>query len=79
MTYEQWAEEYKPIDNPRGTSEHWDTHYDLEALKAYPPKQIWTLVDDGGSHIIAGCRWANRMAYYVTEKSWEDEWQSIKY
>ena len=77
MNYEQWLEEYQPIPNPNGTSIGWDTHEDFEALKAYSPKQIWTMVNDGNSAIIAGCRWANRLEYYVTEKPWEDEYQEV--
>ena len=77
MTYDEWVEEYKPILNPRGTEIDWDTHDDHEALKAYSPKQIWTMVSDGGCFIIAGCRRMNRLAYYVTEKPWEDEWEII--
>jgi hypothetical protein len=37
-------------------------------------RQVWTWVDaDGGTYIIPGYHYVNRIGYFLTEKEWEHE------
>lgn len=72
ITYSEWIEKYKPIDNGRG-GHGFDTHDDWEKVNSYPRNQVWTLIDDEGTAIVAGLWRINRLEYYITAKPWEDE------
>ena len=76
ITYEEWEEKYKPINNPRGGDIAFDTHNeeDIKFLRDNQSKDalnIWTLVDgdDGKLFIDSGYRFVNRLEYYITEVS----------
>ena len=77
MTYDYWAENYKPIKNHLVKYDQltFETYGDeVEFVKQQDIKNIWTEVDgDSGTYIIAGMAWVNRIHYYITEKPWEDE------
>jgi hypothetical protein len=72
MTFNEWEEKYKPIENPYGYGflfEDYDK--DLEILNAHlasDPDTVWTLLGcDGGESIISGMWRVNRVGYYITE------------
>lgn len=76
MTYEEWEEKYKPIQNHlvenasfEGTM--FETYgKELEFLKTQDNLTIWTLIDnnDGEPQIIEnGIWWVNRIGYFVSE------------
>ena len=77
MTYDYWAENYKPIKNHLVKYDQltFETYgEEAEFVQKADNKYIWTEVDgDSGCYIIAGYHWVNRIHYYITEKPWEDE------
>ena len=77
MTYDYWAENYKPIKNHLVKYDQltFETYgEEVEFVQKADNKYIWTEVDgDSGCYIIAGYHWVNRIHYYITEKPWEDE------
>lgn len=88
--FEKWMEEYKPIpnhlsnDNPSddGSSLYFETYgEDIEYVKSkVDVHNVWTWVDgDGGSYVIAGFQWVNRIGFFVTEKPWENESLVVPY
>lgn len=84
LTYAQWETKYKPIANHITNSDDkmFDTDGDEVAfVKSQDRNHIWTLVDDseGGSGLLAGWHFVNRIGYYVTEEPWTDENEWIQY
>lgn len=82
-TYDSWVDTFKPIwnDEPNGIMQ-FETYGDewekVKEAHAKNPNTIWTEVDgDGGTYIIAGMSWINRIHYYITEEPWTDEWTEV--
>lgn len=77
ITYEQWDETYKVMDNHvKPINEKMFETYDAEweYVKTLDGHNVWTWVSgDGAEIILAGFHFVNRMGYYVTEKPWTDE------
>lgn len=72
LEYGAWLDQFKPISKPGTDHIAFDTHSDWEFLKTQAPNKIWTLVDcpdSGDAVIVNGCRFVNRLEYYVTEVS----------
>lgn len=83
MTYEAWAEKYKPISN------HLDKNADetqvtfetfgvevgfVLGVNYVDPSRVWTLVDgDEGTYIVDGFHYVNRLNYFVTDVGYEGE------
>lgn len=76
--YSVWAEQWKPIDNPR--KPEWDRdsfeiklfdllEEDLEAVGAAGAGLVWTMVhtDDGKTCVMPELHRVNRMGYFITE------------
>ena len=71
LDYNTWVEKFKPITKPGTDHIAFDTHDDVGFLRTQLNSKIWTLVicaESGDAVIVNGCRWINRMEYYVTEK-----------
>lgn len=88
FTIDDWEEKYKPLPNPRKDEQDgfdhilFDTHLesDLDVLKGYDPKRIWTLLEsDEGMVIVHGFRWVNRMAYLISQLPVEPEDETKEY
>jgi hypothetical protein len=70
LDYGAWFEQFKPITKPGTDHIAFDTHDDVEFLRSQPSSKIWTLIDCPDSNdavIVNGCRFVNRLEYYVTE------------
>lgn len=74
MTYPEFVDTYKPIPNkitkyPSDTQLAFETYgEEQEFVFAQPAENVWTEVDgDGGSYIINGFHYVNRVQYYVCE------------
>ena len=70
MNYDAWIDQFKPLTKPGTDHIAFDTHDDVEFLKTQPNSKIWTLIDCPESNdavIVNGCRFVNRLEYYVTE------------
>lgn len=84
MTYDCWADTYKPIKNkiskyPSDDLIHFETYgEEVEFVQKADNKYIWTEVDgDSGTYIVAGYHFVNRIHYYITENPWDDEWTEV--
>ena len=81
MTWEEFETTYKPIKNH--LTKHDELHFETygeeqDYVFEQPNENVWTEVDgDGGCYITAGRHSVNRMQYYITEKSWDDENQEV--
>lgn len=81
MTYEQWVEQYVPIQNAIGTSgaydgTMWETSGKEEQfVRNSNPQHVWTLMtdDDGRLIITSGWAFVNRMGYFLTRYPWDGE------
>ena len=80
-TYQSWFDTFKPITNSiRNNGDFpFETYGDeMEFVRNYDPKFIWTEVDgEGGTYITAGYHYVNRIQYYITTNPWEDEWTEV--
>jgi len=80
-TYQSWFDTFKPITNSiRNNGDFpFETYGDeMEFVRNYDPKFIWTEVDgEGGTYITAGYHYVNRIQYYITENPWEDEYTEV--
>jgi hypothetical protein len=85
MTFDEWFEEYEPIENKDGDSglmiddrcyffETYGKELDavLEANKK-DPGTVWTVVegDDGELYVGDGYHYVNRIGYMITKKSYQ--------
>jgi hypothetical protein len=80
-TYDAWVDTFKPIKNhlTKYGELHFETYdEEYEFVKTQPNENIWTEVDgDGGTYIVSGLHWVNRIHYYITENPWTDEWTEV--
>ena len=82
---EIWEDWYKPINNTiadsNGESIIFETFGDeYEFVKNAPFNKVWTWVDgEGGTYILAGWHFVNRIGYFVTEVEWTDAHIEIPY
>jgi hypothetical protein len=70
MTYDEFVDTYKPIENNiTGNGNAFETYGDeLEFVRSHDEKFIWTEIDgDGGCYIINGYHLVNRFQYYICE------------
>ena len=77
LTYDEWFDKYKPITNHiTGYNEkHFETFgEEQDFVIAQPNENVWTEVDgDEGTYIVSGFHYVNRIQYYVTENTWEED------
>lgn len=83
ITFEEWMEEYNPIENHFNEEEGaydnkmFETYgEELDYILNYPEKnKIWTLTggDNESEYILPGYSIVNRQGYFITEKPWEYE------
>ena len=80
-TYQSWVDTFKPIKNSlvKYDQLHFETYgEEYEFVKAQDPNTIWTEVDgEGGTYIVAGWHFVNRIHYYITENPWDDEYTEV--
>lgn len=80
-TYDAWVDTFKPIKNSlvKYDQLHFETYgEEYEFVKAQEPNTIWTEVDgEGGTYIVAGWHFVNRIHYYITENPWDDEYTEV--
>lgn len=84
ISFEQFAEQYKPIQNPNHQEDDNDLFEtygeELDFVRQQPNNLIWTLVDsDNGLVLIPGYHFVNRVNYMVAEVAWENEDIEVKY
>ena len=77
MTEDEWYEIYKPIKNHLdSTSSLFETYGDdVEFVNNQPYENIWTWVsgDDGGTYLVSGRYYINRMGYFVCTVPWTEQ------
>lgn len=87
MKYEEWLENYKPIQNTLVKGAPYDGLMfetfgkEAEFLQTQQAKNIWTLIDTEGNKevILAGVWRFNRLGYFVTEVPWENDYQEVEF
>ena len=75
MTYNEWVEKYKPIENPiRGLGTLFETYgEELNFVEKQDISTIWTLMEcDDYDAITSGYHIVNLVGYYITEIPWDD-------
>lgn len=73
MYYNAWLQAYQPKADENGDA----LRHDWEEVKDLDYHTVWTELDDLAGTIIAGRHIVNRLAYFVTEKPWEDSWLEV--
>lgn len=81
-TYSTWQDTFKPITNSitkQPNSITFETYgEEQELVRTTDPKFIWTEVDgEGGTYIVAGYHYVNRIQYYITTNPWDDEMTEV--
>lgn len=72
MTYDEWIERYKPIQNTHAVASYDGTMFEtygaeLEQVQATDAHCIWTLADSDGREIItSGFHLVNRIGFFIT-------------
>ena len=75
LTFDEWCDIYKPINNHIDTNASFDgamfeTYGDeVEFVKSQSPENIWMYGDgdDGASYLWSGWGFVNRIGYFITE------------
>lgn len=79
----QWEKKYKPIANTIDSGASWTNDEGVGLLfetfgaeedfvRQQPDNNVWTWVDgDGGTFIVTGMAFVNRIGYFVTTEPWE--------
>jgi hypothetical protein len=81
ISFDAWAEKYKPIKNT--ITKYPDTSADFDQFETYgeewefiktqDPHNVWTYIDgDSSSLLVQGTAYVNRISYYVCEVPWTD-------
>lgn len=80
LDYFDWCEQYKPVRNTIGSIpsfngcmfETYGAEYD--AVRAADPARVWTYIDgdNGGTYIVNGWHYVNRIGYFITELPFDD-------
>ena len=75
-TFDDWWDEYQPIDNPFQSKpsffvKMFETYgEELEFVQNQPIDKVWTELDDNS--IVCGYHIVNRFGYYITAKPWTE-------
>ena len=86
MEYKDWLNKYKPITNPHCHApfdglmfETFEKELDhVHRVRENNKQSVWTLIDaDGRTMIIPGYRHINRLGYFITEVTWNDDAISV--
>lgn len=83
--FDRWWEQYKPIKNPHSVGNAFDDHMfetyglELKQVEETPINNVWTLIEaDGEEYIQAGLRFVNRLGYFITKESWNNDQTGFK-
>ncbi len=75
MKYEQWLEEYRPVQNHLTSAPFDGTMFEtygpeLNHVLSQEKDRVWSLVDgdDNNMYIANGYHLVNRIGYFITEK-----------
>ncbi len=86
MTFHDWLNKYRPILNPycntRLNVRMFETYGEeldhVHKVRENNKRSVWTLVDSNSiSTIIPGYHHINRLGYFITEVTWDDELLSV--
>jgi hypothetical protein len=73
MTEDEWYEKYKPIQNHLDSNASWngqmfDTYgAEIEFVNIQPNENVWTWLegDTGGTYLVSGKSYVNRLGYFI--------------
>lgn len=74
MTFDEWYDTFTPHEDEEGVLRNYETYGDdWETVRNTDCHHVWTLVDgDGGTYIVQGRAFVNRIHYFITETPWLD-------
>lgn len=72
ITWDEWISKYKPVLS-EGHPIMYETYgIQLKIVQDTDSSLVWTLGEESGeSYIDAGCRFVNRLGYYICQVPWE--------
>ena len=84
MTYEEWVDKFKPIQNELSDNASFEgmmfetygaeLDYVLTITRRTNGLLVWTYIDgEGGTYIVEGYRLVNRIGYYITQGPYEED------
>jgi hypothetical protein len=82
ILFEDWQKKYNPIINTNNPNEEifFETFgEDFDTVRQSDPTKVWSEVEDdyGDLVILPGFHFVNRMRYYLTEKSYDENIEII--
>lgn len=85
MNIQEWEEQFKPVVNHLDENASWQNEYGVGIMfETYgaeeqyvfdqDPLKVWTYVDgdDGGTYLVSGRCFINRIGYFVCEVPYDD-------
>lgn len=79
ITYDEWIEEFKPLTDENGTLIEIPFDNKPHLSEAINNATIWTEVDvDGELYIVSGWTFVNRMSYFMSEITHNDDFIEVK-
>ena len=81
MTIEEWEGKYQPMANHIDSDASWNGALyetygeELEFINKVDYRNVWTYVDgeDGGTYLVSGRCFVNRIGYIVTANKWDED------
>lgn len=81
MTIEEWEDKYQPMTNHINPEASWNGALyetygeELEFMNKVDYRHVWTYVDgdDGGTYLVSGRCFVNRIGYIVTANKWDED------
>ena len=77
--YDAWALRFKPVENhlvedAAFSGLMFETFgNEVEHVKKQPDEHVWTWIEgDGGTFIVSGPHFVNRLGYFITEQPWDE-------
>lgn len=85
MTEDEWYEKYKPIKNHLDPNASWNGEMfetygeEVEFVNCQPHENVWTWLsgDDGGTYLVSGHYFVNRLGYIISSVPWTEQAMSI--
>lgn len=81
MDMQEWEDTYNPMSNHIDFKASWngalyETYGEEEKfIYEVDPRHVWTYMDgdDGGTYLVSGRSFINRIGYIVTAKPWDED------
>ena len=82
---DQWFNKYDPLKNQFDDNASWNGYMfetfdeEVEFVRKQADNLVWTWVDgEGGTFLLPGPHFVNRIGYFVCRKPWRNQSQEIQ-